>query len=115
MQVLIAVLLMVGFGAKVPMWPLHFWLPDAHSKAPTIGSVLLAGVLLKLGTYGLLRFWYSTVPDGALEVAPWLGALGVVGIIYGVAGLPGPDRPQAADRLLQHRPHGLRACSRSRP
>jgi NADH-quinone oxidoreductase subunit M len=83
MQVLIAVLLMIGFGAKVPMWPLHFWLPDAHSKAPTIGSVLLAGVLLKLGTYGLLRFWYSTVPEGAIEVAPWLGALGVVGIIYG--------------------------------
>lgn len=82
-QVVIAVLLMVGFGAKVPMWPLHFWLPDAHSKAPTIGSVLLAGVLLKLGTYGLLRFWYSTVPEGALDVAPWLGALGVVGIIYG--------------------------------
>lgn len=82
-QVLIAVLLMVGFGAKVPMWPLHFWLPDAHSKAPTVGSVLLAGVLLKLGTYGLLRFWYSTVPDGAIEVAPWMGALGVVGIVYG--------------------------------
>jgi len=82
-QVLIAVLLMVGFGAKVPMWPLHFWLPDAHSKAPTIGSVLLAGVLLKLGTYGLLRFWFSTVPDGALDVAPWMGALGVVGVIYG--------------------------------
>jgi NADH-quinone oxidoreductase subunit M len=82
-QVLIAVLLMLGFGAKVPIWPLHFWLPDAHSKAPTIGSVLLAGVLLKLGTYGLLRFWFSTVPEGALDVAPWLGALGVVGIIYG--------------------------------
>jgi NADH-quinone oxidoreductase subunit M len=82
-QVLIAALLVVGFGAKVPMWPLHFWLPDAHSKAPTVGSVLLAGVLLKLGTYGLLRFWYSTVPDGALALAPWLGALGVVGIVYG--------------------------------
>ena len=52
----------LGFGAKVPMWPLHFWLPDAHSKAPTVGSVLLAGVLLKLGTYGLLRFWYDVVP-----------------------------------------------------
>ncbi len=82
-QVTVAVLLMLGFGAKAPMWPLHFWLPDAHSKAPTVGSVLLAGVLLKLGTYGLLRFWYGVVPDGALEVAPYLGTLGVVGIVYG--------------------------------
>jgi NADH-quinone oxidoreductase subunit M len=82
-QVLIAALLMIGLGAKVPVWPLHFWLPDAHSKAPTVGSVLLAGVLLKLGTYGLLRFWYEVVPAGALDVAPYLGALGVVGIIYG--------------------------------
>ncbi|MBA2445897.1 MAG: NADH-quinone oxidoreductase subunit M [Nocardioidaceae bacterium] len=91
-QILIAVLLMVGFGAKIPMWPLHFWLPDAHSKAPTVGSVLLAGVLLKLGTYGLLRFWYDVVPVGALEVAPYLGALGVVGIVYGaLACLAQPD------------------------
>lgn len=82
-QVVIAVFFMVGFGAKVPMWPLHFWLPDAHSKAPTVGSVLLAGVLLKLGTYGLLRFWYDVVPSGAMSVAPYLGALGVVGIVYG--------------------------------
>jgi NADH-quinone oxidoreductase subunit M len=82
-QVLIAVLLMIGLGAKVPVWPLHFWLPDAHSKAPTVGSVLLAGVLLKLGTYGLLRFWYDVVPSGAVDVAPYLGAVGVVGIIYG--------------------------------
>ncbi len=82
-QVLIAVLLMFGFGAKVPMWPLHFWLPDAHSKAPTVGSVLLAGVLLKLGTYGLLRFWRDLVPDGVVPLAPYLGALGVVGIVYG--------------------------------
>jgi NADH-quinone oxidoreductase subunit M len=82
-QVAIAALLMVGFGAKTPIWPLHFWLPDAHSKAPTVGSVLLAGVLLKLGTYGLLRFWYVAVPAGAVDVAPYLGALGVVGIVYG--------------------------------
>ncbi len=81
--VVIAALLALGFGAKMPMWPLHFWLPDAHSKAPTVGSVLLAGVLLKLGTYGLLRFWRDVVPDGAVPVAPYLGALGVVGIVYG--------------------------------
>lgn len=74
---------MLGFGAKVPMWPLHFWLPDAHSKAPTVGSVLLAGVLLKLGTYGLLRLWAGAVPSGALQVSPYLAALGVVGILYG--------------------------------
>ena len=82
-QLAVAVLLMLGFGAKVPMWPLHFWLPDAHSKAPTVGSVLLAGVLLKLGTYGLLRFWGPAIPDGSLTVSPYLGALGVVGILYG--------------------------------
>ncbi len=81
--VVVAVLLLVGFGAKVPVWPLHFWLPDAHSKAPTVGSVLLAGALLKLGTYGLLRFWGQVVPDGAVPVAPYAGALGVVGIVYG--------------------------------
>ncbi len=82
-QLAVAVLLMLGFGAKVPMWPLHFWLPDAHSKAPTVGSVLLAGVLLKLGTYGLLRFWSGVVPSGALQVSPYLAGLGVVGILYG--------------------------------
>lgn len=82
-QLAVAVLLVLGFGAKVPMWPLHFWLPDAHSKAPTVGSVLLAGVLLKLGTYGLLRLWAGAVPSGALQVSPYLAALGVVGILYG--------------------------------
>ncbi|MGI8888847.1 MAG: complex I subunit 4 family protein [Nocardioidaceae bacterium] len=91
-QVIVAVLLLVGFGAKIPLWPLHFWLPDAHSKAPTVGSVLLAGVLLKLGTYGLLRFWYDVVPAGALHAAPYLGGVGVVGIVYAaLACLAQPD------------------------
>ncbi len=77
------VLLAVGFGIKTPMWPLHTWLPDAHTEAPTVGSVLLAGVLLKMGTYGLVRIAVPMVPQGARDVAPYLGALAVIGILYG--------------------------------
>jgi NADH-quinone oxidoreductase subunit M len=65
------------------MWPLHSWLPDAHTAAPTVGSVLLAGVLLKMGTYGLVRIALPVVPDGAETLAPFLGAFAVVGILYG--------------------------------
>lgn len=71
----------VGLAVKTPLWPLHIWLPDAHSKAPTVGSVLLAGVFLKLGTYGLLRVFVSVVPEPAARLAPYLGALAVAGII----------------------------------
>jgi NADH-quinone oxidoreductase subunit M len=73
----------LAFAIKVPMFPLHTWLPDAHVEAPTGGSVILAGILLKLGTYGFLRFAIPLFPHAAREMAPWLVALAVVGILYG--------------------------------
>jgi len=73
----------VAFAVKVPLFPLHTWLPDAHVEAPTAGSVLLAGVLLKMGTYGLLRFNVGLFPEQARHNAPWINALAIVGIIYG--------------------------------
>ncbi len=79
--------LMLGFLAafvvKLPVVPFHSWLPDAHSEAPTAGSVILAGLLLKTGAYGLLRFIIPLFPDAARELAPWAMLLGVIGIIYG--------------------------------
>jgi NADH-quinone oxidoreductase subunit M len=75
----------VAFAIKVPMWPLHSWLPDAHVEAPTAGSVILAGVLLKMGTYGFLRFNLAMFPEATLKAAPWMAALAVVGILYGAA------------------------------
>jgi NADH-quinone oxidoreductase subunit M len=82
-QALAFLAMLAGFGVKAPMWPLHTWLPDAHTAAPTVGSVLLAGVLLKMGTYGLVRVAVGAVPEGAEAFAPALGALAVVGIVYG--------------------------------
>jgi NADH-quinone oxidoreductase subunit M len=72
-----------AFAIKVPMWPLHSWLPDAHVEAPTAGSVILAGVLLKMGTYGFLRFNIPLFPDAARQAAPWIAVLAVIGILYG--------------------------------
>jgi len=72
-----------AFAIKVPMWPLHSWLPDAHVQAPTAGSVILAGVLLKLGTYGFLRFNLQLFPQAAIQLAPAMATLAVIGIIYG--------------------------------
>lgn len=74
-----------AFAIKVPMWPLHSWLPDAHVEAPTAGSVILAGVLLKMGTYGFLRFNLALFPSAAVQLAPWMAGLAVVGILYGAA------------------------------
>ena len=73
----------LAFAIKVPLFPFHTWLPDAHVQAPTAGSVILAGVLLKMGTYGLIRFAFPLFPDAALQVAPFLGTLAVIGIVYG--------------------------------
>ncbi|MCX6641133.1 MAG: NADH-quinone oxidoreductase subunit M [bacterium] len=73
----------LAFAIKVPMFPFHTWLPDAHVEAPTAGSVILAGVLLKMGTYGFLRFAMPLFPDAALKFAPLICILAIIGIIYG--------------------------------
>jgi NADH-quinone oxidoreductase subunit M len=73
----------LAFAIKVPLFPFHTWLPDAHVEAPTAGSVILAGVLLKMGTYGFLRFCLPLFPDASLTMAPLVFALAVVGIVYG--------------------------------
>jgi NADH-quinone oxidoreductase subunit M len=85
-QVLIFGGMFMGFGIKVPIFPFHTWLPDAHTQAPTQGSVLLAAVLLKLGTYGFVRIALPILPEAAVEWAPWIGLLAVIGIIYGALG-----------------------------
>ncbi|MCY7284521.1 MAG: NADH-quinone oxidoreductase subunit M, partial [Cyanobacteria bacterium CAN_BIN43] len=82
-QVILLITLFVGFGIKIPIVPLHTWLPDAHVEAPTPASVLLAGVLLKLGTYGLLRFGLGLFPDAWQVLSPWLAWLAVVSVLYG--------------------------------
>ena len=76
----------VGFAVKVPMFPFHTWLPDAHTQAPTQGSVILAAVLLKLGTYGFVRIAIPVLPEAAKAWAPYIGGLAVIGIIYGSFG-----------------------------
>src|SRR5271168_4727402 len=73
----------IAFAIKVPLFPLHTWLPDAHVEAPTAGSVMLASVMLKMGTYGLLRFCVPMFPVAARNCSGWIGALAIVGIVYG--------------------------------
>ena len=85
-QVWIFAGMFVGFAVKVPMFPFHTWLPDAHTQAPTQGSVILAAILLKLGTYGFVRIAIPILPEAAKEWAPWIGLLSVIGIIYGALG-----------------------------
>ncbi len=91
-QVLLFAAFAAAFAVKVPLFPLHTWLPDAHVEAPTAGSVILAAVLLKMGTYGLLRFALPLFPHAVAVFAPWLAALSVIGIVYGaLVALVQPD------------------------
>jgi NADH-quinone oxidoreductase subunit M len=82
LQMLVFAGVFLGFAIKVPMWPFHTWLPDAHTEAPTVGSVLLAAILLKMGTYGFVRIALPILPDAAREWAPWIGILAVIAIVY---------------------------------
>ena len=82
MQVWLFLAFLASFAVKVPMWPVHTWLPDAHVEAPTAGSVILAGVLLKMGAYGFLRFSVPMLPDASQRFAPLMFALGVIAVIY---------------------------------
>ncbi len=83
LQIWIFLAFFVGFAIKVPMFPFHTWLPDAHVEAPTAGSVILAGVLLKMGTYGFVRFSLPILPEATLELLPWMAGLSILGILYG--------------------------------
>jgi NADH-quinone oxidoreductase subunit M len=83
----------LGFAIKTPMWPLHTWLPDAHTSAPTVGSVLLAGVLLKMGTYGFIRIGVGMLPLGLHRYGLALAAFGAVGVVYGAAACLAQLRP----------------------
>jgi NADH-quinone oxidoreductase subunit M len=85
-QVWIFAGMFIGFAVKVPMFPFHTWLPDAHTQAPTQGSVILAAILLKLGTYGFIRIAIPVLPEAAIAWAPYIGGLAVIGIIYGALG-----------------------------
>lgn len=98
-QVIAVLAIGIGLAVKTPMWPLHSWLPDAHTAAPTVGSVLLAGVLLKMGTYGFVRILLPIAPDGMHTFAPYLAAFAVAGIIYGSLACLALARPGAKGDL----------------
>jgi NADH-quinone oxidoreductase subunit M len=105
-QVLLFLLLYVGFAVKVPIFPFHTWLPDAHVEAPTPISVLLAGILLKMGGYGLVRLCITLLPDGARILVPFLVVLGVINVIYGamvaLAQINGDLKKMIANSSISH-------------
>ncbi|MFC7918770.1 complex I subunit 4 family protein [Streptomyces cinereoruber] len=98
-QVIAVLAIGIGLAVKTPMWPLHSWLPDAHTAAPTVGSVLLAGVLLKMGTYGFVRIVLPIAPDGMRTFALYLAAFAVAGIVYGSLACLALARPGAKGDL----------------
>ena len=97
----------IAFAIKVPLFPVHTWLPDAHTNAPTVGSVILAAVMLKLGTYGFIRYGLYLFPEATVYFAPLMVTLGVIGITYGAIVATMQRDPQTACRVLICRPLGL--------
>src|SRR5204863_1620710 len=83
LQLLIFLLIFLAFAIKIPMFPFHTWLPDAHTDAPTEVSVILAGVLLKMGSYGLVRICFTLFPEGLHQFAGWMAVIAIINIIYG--------------------------------
>ncbi|MFH8725493.1 NuoM family protein [Streptomyces termitum] len=105
-QVIAVLAIGLGLAVKTPMWPLHSWLPDAHTAAPTAGSVLLAGVLLKMGTYGFVRIALPIAPDGMRTLAPYLAAFAAAGILYGSLACLALALPPSARRSAAASPPG---------
>ncbi|MFQ4137555.1 NADH-quinone oxidoreductase subunit M [Nodosilinea sp. PGN35] len=116
-QSTLLVALLVGFGIKVPLFPFHTWLPDAHVEASTPVSVLLAGVLLKLGTYGVVRFGLGLLPDAWMALAPWMATWAVISVLYGsLAAIAQTDmKKMVAYSSIGHMGYVLLAAAASTP
>ncbi len=109
----------LAFAIKVPLFPFHTWLPDAHTEAPTAGSIMLAGVMLKMGTYGMLRFCLPLFPAAARTLAPEIAVLAIIGIIYGALRHHGANGFEAARGVFLGEPSRFRGarnfCDERRP
>ncbi|MBE9138002.1 NADH-quinone oxidoreductase subunit M [Nodosilinea sp. LEGE 07088] len=116
-QMTLLVALLVGFGIKIPLFPFHTWLPDAHVEASTPVSVLLAGVLLKLGTYGVVRFGLGLLPDAWMALAPWMATWAVISVLYGsLAAIAQTDmKKMVAYSSIGHMGYVLLAAAASTP
>ncbi|MBD1918395.1 MULTISPECIES: NADH-quinone oxidoreductase subunit M [Cyanophyceae] len=116
-QISLLVALLIGFGIKVPLFPFHTWLPDAHVEASTPVSVLLAGVLLKLGTYGVVRFGLGLLPDAWMALAPWMATWAVISVLYGsLAAIAQTDmKKMVAYSSIGHMGYVLLAAAASTP
>src|SRR6185436_6551647 len=115
LQVWVFLAFFLGFAVKVPMFPFHTWLPDAHPDAPTAGSVILAAVMLKMGTYGFLRFSLPILPEGTRAFVPMMVLLSIIGIVYGsLVALAQKDwKRLVAYSSVAHMAMVMLGCSRS--